>query len=467
MYPTAVINVVGLTESLLGDHTPHLNALRRDGGLAPVHGVLPAVTCSVQATYLTGLMPRDHGVVGNGWYFRDLAQVMFWKQANQLVQGEKLWDTARRRDASFTCAQMFWWFNMYADVDWSVTPRPIYPADGRKIPELYSAPGDLGTRLQAELGAFPFFEFWGPRAGLPSTAWIADASLAVDRWHSPTLLLVYLPHLDYDLQRHGVSSPKTRENVAAIDAVCGRLIGELRARGRRVLVVSEYGISDVRRPVHLNRVLREAGLLTVRDELGTDAFDPGASAAFAVADHQVAHVHVHDPRRIAEVKAIVAAVPGVEAVLDRQEQRGFGLDHERSGELVAIAARDAWFTYYYWLDDVRAPDFARTVDIHRKPGYDPVELFLDPALRLPQFQVAWTLARKAMGFRYLMRVIPLDATLVRGSHGRLPDSPADGALVMSSEAGALSGPVAPTAIKDVILAHLFDDAPRPHVAAGL
>ena len=466
MYPTAVINVVGLTESLLGDHTPHLNALRRDGGLAPVHGVLPAVTCSVQATYLTGLMPRDHGVVGNGWYFRDLAQVMFWKQANQLVQGEKLWDTARRRDASFTCAQMFWWFNMYADVDWSVTPRPIYPADGRKIPELYSAPGDLGTRLQAELGAFPFFEFWGPRAGLPSTAWIADASLAVDRWHSPTLLLVYLPHLDYDLQRHGVSSPKTRENVAAIDAVCGRLIGELRARGRRVLVVSEYGISDVWRPVHLNRVLREAGLLTVRDELGTDAFDPGASAAFAVADHQVAHVHVHDPRRIAEVKAIVAAVPGVEAVLDRQEQRGFGLDHERSGELVAIAARDAWFTYYYWLDDVRAPDYARTVDIHRKPGYDPVELFLDPALRLPQFQVAWTLARKAMGFRYLMRVIPLDATLVRGSHGRLPDSPADGALLMSSEAGALSGPVAPTAIKDIILAHLFDDAPRPHVAAG-
>ena len=460
MHPTAVINVVGLTESLLGDHTPHLNALRRDGGLAAVHGVLPAVTCSVQATYLTGLMPRDHGVVGNGWYFRDLAQVMFWKQANQLVHGEKLWDTARQRDASFTCAQMFWWFNMYAGVDWSVTPRPIYPADGRKIPELYSSPADLGARLQAELGAFPFFEFWGPKAGLPSTAWIAEASLAVDRWHSPTLLLVYLPHLDYDLQRYGVSSPKTRDNVAAVDAVCGRLIGQLRARGRRVIVVSEYGITDVRRPVHLNRVLREAGLLTVRDELGTDAFDPGASTAFAVADHQIAHLHVNEPRRVAEVRAIVAAVPGVEAVLDRQEQRSFGIDHDRSGELLAIAARDAWFTYYYWLDDSRAPDYARTVDIHRKPGYDPAELFLDPALRLPQLQVAWTLARKAMGFRYLMRVIPLDATLVRGSHGRLPDSPAEGALVMSSEAGALSGPVAPTAIKDVILAHLFDDAPR-------
>ena len=461
MHPTAVINVVGLTESLLGDHTPHLNALRRDGAGAPVHGVLPAVTCSVQATYLTGLLPRDHGVVGNGWYFRDLAQVMFWKQANQLVGGEKVWDTARRRDRSFTCAQMFWWFNMYAGVEWSVTPRPIYPADGRKVPEIYSYPGDLGARLSAEHGGFPFFEFWGPKAGLPSTAWIADASLTVDRWHSPTLLLIYLPHLDYDLQRFGASSPKTRENVAAVDAVCGRLISELRARGRRVIVVSEYGITDVRRPVHLNRVLREAGLLTVRDELGTDAFDPGASAAFAVADHQVAHVHVHDPARIADVKALVASVPGVEAVLDRQEQRAYGLDHERSGELVAVAARDAWFTYYYWLDDARAPDYARTVDIHRKPGYDPAELFLDPSLPLPSLRVAWTLARKAMGFRYLMRVIPLDATLVRGSHGRLPDSPADGALLLSSEAGAVEGPVAPTAVRDVILAHLFDQTPRP------
>jgi predicted AlkP superfamily pyrophosphatase or phosphodiesterase len=460
VHPTAVINVVGLTESLLGDHTPHLNALRRDGAGAPVHGVLPAVTCSVQATYLTGLLPRDHGVVGNGWYFRDLAQVMFWKQANQLVQGEKVWDTARRRDPSFTCAQMFWWFNMYAGVDWSVTPRPIYPADGRKIPEIYSYPDDLGARLTAELGAFPFFEFWGPKAGLPSTTWIAEASLAVDRWHSPTLLLVYLPHLDYDLQRFGVGSPKTRENVAAVDAVCGRLIAALRARGRRVVVVSEYGITDVRRPVHLNRVLREAGLLTVRDELGTDAFDPGASAAFAVADHQVAHVHVRDATRVPDVQRLIAAVPGVEAVLDRHEQRGFGLDHERSGELVAVAARDAWFTYYYWLDDARAPDYARTVDIHRKPGYDPAELFLDPSLPLPALQVAWTLARKAMGFRYLMRVVPLDATLVRGSHGRLPDSPDEGALLLSSEAGAIAGPVAPTAVRDVILSHLFDDAPR-------
>jgi predicted AlkP superfamily pyrophosphatase or phosphodiesterase len=459
VHPTAVINVVGLTEALLGEHTPNLNALRRDGAAAPIRAALPAVTCTAQATYLTGLPPREHGIVGNGWYFRELAQVMFWKQANQLVLGEKVWDTARRRDPSFTCAQMFWWYNMYANVEWSVTPRPIYPADGRKIPEIYSFPGDLGERLSAELGRpFPFFEFWGPKAGLPSSAWIADASLAVDRWFSPTLLLIYLPHLDYDLQRYGASGPKTRENVAAIDAICGRLITALRARGRRILLLSEYGLMDVRQPIHINRALREAGLLTVRDELGTDAFDPGASAAFAVADHQFAHVHVREPRRLVEVKRVVEQIPGVDVVLDRGGQREIGLDHDRAGELVAIAKPDAWFTYYYWLDDARAPDYARTVDIHRKPGYDPAELFLDPTIALPKVKVAATLARKMLGFRYLMNVIPLDASLVRGSHGRATASLVDGPVIMSSEAGAVGAPVQATAVRDLILAHLFDGA---------
>src|SRR6185503_6067008 len=251
-----------------------------------------------------------------GWYFRDLAQVMFWRQPDQLVLGEKVWEAARRRDASFTCAKMFWWFNMYGAVEWSVTPRPIYPADGRKIPEIYSSPGDLGARLAAELGPFPFFDFWGPRSGIRSSEWIAAASLKVDAWHAPSLLMVYLPHLDYDLQRFGASDARARQQVAIIDGVAGRLIDALRARGRRILVLSEYGLSDVSRPVHINRVLREAGWLVVRDELGTDAFDPGASRAFAVADHQVAHVYVRDPRDVAAVRALLAGVRGVADVLD-------------------------------------------------------------------------------------------------------------------------------------------------------
>ena len=456
MHRVAVINVVGLTGALLGDDTPHLLSLARDGARAPLKAVLPAVTCSAQATYLTGRMPRDHGIVGNGWYFRDLAQIWFWRQSNHLVAGEKVWETARRRDASCTCAKMFWWYNMYSSADWSVTPRPIYPADGRKIPDLYANPADLRERLTSELGPFPFFEFWGPNAGIRSSQWIAEATTLVDRWYSPTLLLTYLPHLDYDLQRYGASDARTRGNLLAIDRICGQLIAHCRSTGRRIVVLSEYGLTDVRRPVHINRALRAEGLLAVREELGSEALDPGASLAFAVADHQVAHVYVNDPKRIDDVARLLTRLSGIDMVLDRNAQAAFGLDHERSGELVAVSAPDAWFTYYYWIDDDRAPDYARTVDIHRKPGYDPAELFLDPALALPKLRVAATLARKKLGLRYLMKVIPLDATLVRGSHGRITESPAEGPVLITSQKNAVDGPLEATEVRDLILGHLFE-----------
>jgi predicted AlkP superfamily pyrophosphatase or phosphodiesterase len=456
LVPTAVLDVVGLTPSLVGDHTPHLAALARDGGRAAIRTVTPAVTCTVQSTFLTGLLPNRHGIVGNGWYFRDLAQVWFWRQSNHLVAGEKVWETARRRDARVTCAKLFWWFNMYSSADWSVTPRPIYPADGRKIPDIYAQPAALAERLTAEIGAFPFFTFWGPNAGLASSEWIAEAALRVDAWHAPSLLLVYLPHLDYNLQRLGPGDARVAADLRAIDAVCGRLIAGLRQRGRRVLVLSEYGVTDVRAPVHINRALRDAGLLAVRRELDAEALDAGASDAFAVADHQVAHVYVRDPGRIADVRAVLAAIDGVEAVLDRREQASMGLDHDRSGELVVISAPDRWFTYYYWLDDRLAPDYARTVDIHRKPGYDAAELFVDPAIRLPQLAVGATLLRKALGFRYLMKVTPLDASLVRGSHGRVTDRAEDGPVAISSERGLLRAPaVDAREVRDLILDHLF------------
>jgi predicted AlkP superfamily pyrophosphatase or phosphodiesterase len=287
--------------------------------------------------------------------------------------------------------------------------------------------------------------------------------MLVDRWFSPTLLLVYLPHLDYDLQRFGPSDPRTRANLAAIDAICERLISTLRERGRRVVVLSEYGLVDVDRPVNINRMLREAGLLAVRDELGTDALDAGASEAFAVADHQLAHVYIRRGERVGTVKSLIQRLPGVESVLDRREQASIGLDHERSGELVAIADAHSWFTYYYWLDDNRAPDFARTVDIQRKPGYDPAELFVDPEIRLPSVRIAATLAKKALGFRYLLNVIPLDATLVRGSHGRLTDSLDDGPVFITSEKMAVAEPIPAVAVRDLVLAHLFEAA--VHVGA--
>ena len=457
MRKTVVINAVGLTPSLIGPATPRLRAFAERGALATVEHVLPAVTCSVQATYLTGTRPSDHGIVGNGWYFRDEGEVKFWRQSNQLIQRPSIWELARALDPTFTCANLFWWYNMYSSVDYAVTPRPMYPADGRKLPDIYAKPGDLRTWLQAELGQFPLFEFWGPNSSIRSSAWIAESAKLVDQRYDPTLTLIYLPHLDYCLQRFGPDVAKIEQELHELDAVCGGLLDYYTARGAQVIVLSEYGIGPVSRPIHLNRVLREHGLITVREELGRELLDAGASAAFAVADHQVAHVYVNDPARLSQVRALLEATEGIAQVLDQVGKRTHHLDHPRSGDLVALAAPDAWFTYYYWLDDRRAPDYARTVDIHRKPGYDPVELFIDPAIRFPKAKVGVKLLKKKLGFRYLMDVIPLDAALVRGSHGRLTDDPREGPLVISSRPDLLpEASVAATDFKVLMLRHVFE-----------
>ncbi len=452
MRRTVVINVVGLARDLLGEHTPNLAALAREGGMRPLETVVPAVTCTAQASFLTGTMPREHGCVANGWYFRDLAEVWLWRQSNHLVGGEKLWDAARRRDPAFTCANLFWWYNMYSSVDLAVTPRPIYWADGLKLPDIYTEPLELRDELVAHLGEFPLFFFWGPNADIRSSRWIAAAARHVYDTRKPTLTLVYLPHLDYDLQRLGPDDPAVAADLRAIDDVAGELIAHVRRDGARVVVLSEYEIGRVTGPVHVNRALREAGLIRVRPELGLEKLDAGASEAFAVADHQVAHVYVRRPERVAEVRDLLTRLQGVARVLDDEGKRALGLDHPRSGELVALAEPDRWFTYYYWLDDAKAPEYARTVDIHRKPGYDPVELFLDPQLVLPAAQVGWRLAKKMLGFRMLMDVIPLDASLVRGSHGVGTTGP----VLISTEPDLLprEGAVHATHVKDLVLRHL-------------
>ncbi len=458
MTPTLVLNVVGLTPGLLA-HAPNLQALAQQGAVRPLTTVLPAVTTTVQSTMLTGLAPRDHGIVANGWYFRELSEVWLWRQSNRLVQGEKVWEAAKRRDASFTCAQLFWWYNMYASVDFAVTPRPMYLADGRKLPDIHTHPGSLRDELQGALGAFPLFQFWGPGAGIASSDWIARSTLHVMKQKRPTLTLVYLPHLDYDLQRLGPRHADIPAQVAAVDALCAPLIEEAQRQGAHVVALSEYGITEVSRPVHINRALRQAGWLKVRLERGLEQLDAGASDAFAVADHQLAHVYVARPELLPEVRACLAALPGVEMVLDEAGKRAAGLDHARSGELVAVARADSWFTYYHFLDDARAPDFARTVDIHRKPGYDPVELLIDPRITFPKLAVASRLARKMMGMRYLMDVIGLDATVVKGSHGRPTDSAEDGPLFITTAPELLAdGPVPAVAVKQLLLDHLFGAA---------
>lgn len=359
---------------------------------------------------LTGLAPKDHGIVGNGWYFRDTGEIRFWQQSNRLMQGTKLYE-------GYETAKMFWWFNQGAPVQWFATPKPYYGCDGSKA---FGILDKTDCQLTQKLGEFPFFSFWGPKAGLPSSQWIADASAEVMRTNRPELTMVYLPHLDYDYQRESTQDPA---RVQEVDQCAANVIAAAHDIGAQVVAVSEYGLVPVSKPVLINRALREAGLLEVRDGPFGETLMTMDSKAFAVVDHQLAHVYINDLGVKAEVRSLLESLDGVADVVEPGELE---LDHERSGELIALAEPHAWFVYYYWLDDARAPDFARTVDIHRKPGYDPCELFMTSPVR-----AGLRLAQKKLGMRYRMDVIPLDPSLVKGSHGLGP-SPEDGPVIIGN-----------------------------------
>jgi predicted AlkP superfamily pyrophosphatase or phosphodiesterase len=307
----------------------------------------------------------------------------------------------------------------------------------------------------------------GPGAGIKSTHWIVAAANAIMGEFAPDLTLVYVPHLDYDLQRHGPDGPRAVAAAVEVDTALQPLFDAARARDAAVVALSEYGITAARRPVDINRALRREGLLHVYTQAGMEYLDPWTSRAFALADHQVAHVYVADPTDLPRVRGIVGDLAGVDVVLDDAGKAAHGVDHPRSGELVAVAEPDAWFTYYYWLDDDHAPDFARTVEIHRKPGYDPAELFLDPADPKVRLRVAIALARKRLGLRYSMEVVPLDPSCVRGSHGRLPDTADDGPLLLCSDPNAGRERIAATEVKDLLLGLAGLPAmPQRDLAAG-
>lgn len=451
--PLLVLDVVGLTPKIL-KKMPRLSKLAAEGYSARLDPVLPAVTCSVQASLLTGTTPTDHGIVGNGWYFRDLGEVYLWRQHNRLVQGEPVWETAKKARPELRSANVCWWYAMGERTDFTVTPRPIYYSDGKKEPDCYTDPPELHDRLTGELGTFPLFNYWGPTANLKSSSWIAGAARSIIDRDRPDLTTVYLPHLDYDLQRFGPDTPEAAKAAREIDTVAGDLIDHARSRDNNVVVVSEYGITEVDQPVDINRALRRAGLLSVYTQDGMEYLDPWVSRAFAVADHQIAHVYVRDNVDIPQVRELIEALPGVDMVLDEAGKQEARLAHERAGELVAVADPKAWFTYYYWLHDERAPDFARNVEIHRKPGYDPAELFMDPLDKTAKLRAGLTLARKKLGMRYLMDVVPLNPKWVKGSHGRLPENPDDGPILIGSDPAEARTRIAATAVKDLLLSLL-------------
>ena len=454
MQRTAVINVVGLCSRLIGENTPAIEQFLKDHGMARIESILPAVTCTAQATYMTGGSPRMHGIVGNGWYDRESCEQRFWKQPEHLIEGKKLWEELRDKDPDFTCAKVFWWYNMYSTADFTVTPRPLYLADGRKVFDIHTQPMGERERLKKQIGEFPFQKFWGPGAGIESSRWIARAAKFLEEKHWPGLSLVYLPHLDYDLQRMGPNDPGIAGALQDIDAIVGDLIRFYEKRSIKVVLLSEYGITEANRPVHLNRIFREKGWIQVKDELGRETLDLGASRVFAIADHQVAHIYLNDKSIEKEVREVLENTEGVGQVLDDVWTHFHGLNHERAGDIVVVSDPRSWFTYYYWMDDKKAPDYARCVDIHRKQGYDPVELFIDPKMRFPKAGILWRLLKKKLGFRMLMDVVPLDATLVKGSHGRIPEDEADWPVLIGdfSELPE-SGTVKATEVHDLLLAH--------------
>jgi predicted AlkP superfamily pyrophosphatase or phosphodiesterase len=453
MPPLVVINSVGLTSRHL-PHVPRLAELARRGWTRPLTEVLPAVTCSTQASMLTGKLPQEHGIVGNGWLFRDTMEVRFWQQSNHLLQAEPVYATARRRakerGRQFHAAKLFWWFNQGADVDIAVTPKPHYGADGNKAFDILSYPENLANELTSTRGAFPFPTFWGPMAGAACSMWIGRcvASVLTSR---PDLTLAYLPHLDYETQRLGPSGCDWKKLGRELDEACAPILEAARAASANVWVVNECAHVDVRRPILINQALARDGLLASRLGAFGRQLETYESRAFAVCDHQLAHVHVRDAEDRLAVRRCLDQLDGVASIHEGPERQAIGLDHPRAGDFVVLAQPDAWFAYPFWLDDREAPDYARTVDIHRKPGYDPCELFFDPKLFAPKLRAMRRLIQKKLGFRTLFDVIPLDPTLVRGSHGLRASNPEEQPVMIGSGPEPPPGPLPQTAVRDLIL----------------
>ena len=449
MQPLVILNTVGLTSRVL-PLAPRLHAL---GWSRPLREVLPAVTCSAQASMLTGKLPQEHGIVGNGWLFRDTMEIRFWQQSNRLLQAEPIYATLQKRGVR--CAKLFWWFNQGAAVDLAVTPKPHYGADGSKAFDVQSYPEAWAANLTKKLGAFPFPSFWGPMAGLPCTQWIARCAAEVlsAEGGPPQLTLVYLPHLDYEPQRLGPHACDWKKLVGELDAACEPVLDAAKKIGAAVWVVNEYTHVPVDLPIYLNRVLRQAGMLMARDGPFGEQLEIYASQAFAVCDHQIAHVYLSHQDLTTKVRELIAHQPGVDRIYAGEERADIGLNHERAGDLVVLAKPKAWFAYPFWLDDRHAPDYARTVDIHRKPGYDPCELFFDPTLLWPKGRAIGKVLLKKLGIRTLVDVIPLDASLVRGSHGLRVSDPEDRPVFIGTGPATDQAFVEQTTIRDRILRH--------------
>ncbi len=423
-----LLSVPGLREKDLAS-MPNLRQLTSAGDRTALVSSFPCVTCPVQVNMTTGKLPRQHGVVANGFFWRDKQKVEMWTAWNDAINGTQIWDLLHHHNSEITSAVWFPLLSKGCGADYVCTPAPIHNPDGSESLWCYTQPREMYGELRDSLGHFPLQHFWGPMANIRSTAWIADSAVVAAREHRPNFFYIYLPHLDYAAQKHGPDSVEATAALGELDEVLGRFIaGFNEAYGAALdqqfaplyIVCSEYVITAVDHVTYPNRVLRDAGLLTIREIDGGEELDLAESRAWAMVDHQLSHVFVRDrnEQTVRRVTELFAGREGIDEVLSGVDRQKYDLDHDRSGDVVLISVPNSWQAYYWWNDDTKAPKYARTVDIHRKPGYDPVELHFD-------------LATKS---------IPLDATLVRGSHGAPAREGWQRGVILTSQPGVLEGP---------------------------
>ena len=427
-----VIDVVGLSPAHFAfkENMPHIASLLDRGRLFEMKPVFPPVTLPVQASLTTGSFPAKHGVVANGFYFPENYQVAFWEQAAGYVRQKRVWDNLKQKNPALKSAVLFFQNTLYADCDAIITPRPLHTEEGL-VQWCYSKPVGFYEEISEEIGDFNLFSFWGPFASIESSQWIAKAAVETMARIRPNLLFVYLPHLDYPCQTQGPQNPKIRNELSQVDREVGRIVNGIEDLGlgdqTLFVVLSEYAFSEVQGDIPLNRLLRRAGLLNVRTIQGREYLDFELSPAFAMVDHQIAHIYIK-PGKEKEVRQALEGIDGIDFLMDRQAMQTYRIDHPSSGDIIAVSARDRWFSYYWWEEREKEPDFATHVDIHRKPGYDPMELFLEPeTLKISQ-----------------------DTSLIRGSHGYPPLSQKDQVVFLIS--GAIQNELAipePFSVTDV------------------
>lgn len=411
--PLVFLSIPGLRATDVS-RMPLLRGMMRAGSLATLVPSFPCVTWPVQTAMLTGQPPKVHGVVANGFYWRDRHEVEMWTAGNEVIEVAQIWDLLAQRNESLKTAVWFPMLSKRCGAQYVCMPAPEHNPDGSESLWCYTKPAELYGELLDQIGHFPLKHFWGPLANIQSSNWIARSACLVAGQYRPQLFYVYIPHLDYAAQKEGPESPAAARAVDELDALLGELNQQmLQAFKQEVdwLIASEYTIVPVSHITYPNRVLRELGLLEIYDGAG-EQLDLTRSRAWSMVDHQFSHLFVRDAdaKILDRIRERFADEPGIAEVLIGDQRSKYAMDHPRSGEVILISEPDSWQAYYWWMDDTHAPDYARTVDIHRKPGYDPVELCFDP----------------------INKSIPLDATLVHGSHGAPAHEPTQQGVVLTS-----------------------------------